>query len=69
MLQNLFYEGMQREAKIVIEGHFKEAYHLRYGNHIGGQNVRGPDSDAKRRSVMPGESGPIQGTDLARPHS
>ena len=69
MLQNPFYEGMEREAKTVIESYFKEAYHLRYGNHIGSQNIRELDSDAKRRSVMPGKSGPIQGTNLARPHS
>ena len=69
MLQNPFYKGVQREAKTVIEGHFKEAYHLRNVNHIGGQNVRGPDSDTKRRSVTPGKSGPIYESDLARPHS
>ena len=59
VLQNPFYEGMQREAKTIIEGHFKEAYHLRHGNHIGGQNVRGLNLNAKMRSVTSGESGPI----------
>ena len=69
MLQNPFFEGMQREAKTIIEGHFKEADHLKYGNHIVGQNVRGPNLNAKRRSVTSGKGGPIRGTDLARPHS
>ena len=30
VLQNPFYEGMQREAKTVIEGHFEQAHHLRH---------------------------------------
>ena len=69
MLQNPFYEGVQREAKTIIEGHFEEAYHLRYENHIESQNVRRPNSNAKRRSITPGEGGPIRGTDLARSHN
>ena len=69
MLQNPFYEGMQREAKTIIEGHFKEAYHLRYENHIVGQNVRGLNLNAKRNSVTFDKGGSIRGTYLARPHS
>ena len=68
MLQNPFYKGVQREAKTVIEGHFKEAYHLRYWNHVRGQNVGGPDLDTKRRPITPSKSGPIQGSDFARYH-
>ena len=68
MLQNPFYKGVQREAKTVIEGHFKEAYHLRYWNHIRGQNVEGPDPDTKRRLITPSKSGPIHGSDFARSH-
>ena len=59
VLQNPFYEGMQREAKTIIEVHFEEAHHLRHGNHIEGQNVRGPHSNAKGRPILSGKGGPI----------
>ena len=68
MVQNPFYKGVQREAKTVIEGHFKEAYHLRYWNHVRGQNVGGLDPDTKRRPITPRKSGPIQWSDFARSH-
>ena len=67
MLQNPFYKGVQREAKTVIEGHFKEAYHLRYWNHVRGQNVRGPDSDTKRRPITPSKVAPYKGPTLLGP--
>ena len=59
MLQNPFYEGMQRKTKTIIEGHFKETHHLRHGNYIKGQNVRGPHSNTKRRSVTSSKGSPI----------
>ena len=59
VLQNPFYEGMQWEAKTVIEGHFEEAHHLRHRDHIEGQNVRGPHPNAKERLIKSGKGGPI----------
>ena len=59
MLQNPFYEGMQRETKTVIEGHFEEAHHLRHKDHIEGQKVRGPHPNAEGRLITSGKGGPV----------
>ena len=59
VLQNPFYEGMQREAKTIVEGHFEETHHLRHKDHIEGQNVRGPHPNAEGRLITSGKGGPI----------
>ena len=59
VLQNPFYEGMEIKAETIIEGHFKEAHHLRHGDHIEGQNIRGPHPNTKGRLVTSGKGGPI----------
>ena len=69
MLQNPFYEGMQRKTKTIIKSDFKETYHPGHGNYIKGQDIRGPYSDTKGRSVVFSKGNLIRRTDLARSHS
>ena len=68
MLQNSFYEGVQRETKAVVEGHLEETYHLGHLDHVGSQNVGRPDLDTKRGPITPCESCSIQRLDSARSH-
>ena len=68
MLQNSFYEGVQRETEVVVKGHFKETHHLGLLDHVGSQNIRRPDLDTKRGPITPRESRSIQRLDSARSH-
>ena len=68
MLQNSFYEGVQREMEAVVEGHLEETHHLGPLDHVGSQNVGRPDLDTKRGPITPRESCSIQRLDSARSH-
>ena len=54
---------MQRKAKTVLEGHFKEANHLGNLDDVGGEKIRAPDLNAKRGSIAGNEGFVIKGLD------
>ena len=57
---------MQRKAKTVLEGRFKETDHLGNLDYIGGEKIRAPDSNAKRGPVASNQGFFIKGLDLTR---
>ena len=68
MLQNSFYEGVQRETEAIVEGHLKEEHHLGHLDHVRSQNVGRLDLDTKRGPIPPRESCSIQRFDSAKSH-
>ena len=69
MLQNPFHEGVQWKTKTIVKSDFKETNHPRHIGRIKSQNIRGPYSDTRGRSIAFGKGNPIRRIDLARPHS
>ena len=59
---------MQRKAEIVLESRFKEAYHLRNLDDVGGEKIRAQDLNAKRGSIVGNEGFFIKGLDPTRTH-
>ena len=68
MLQNSFYEGVQRETEVVVKGHLKETHHLGHLDHVGSQNVGRPNLDTEGGPITPHESCSIQRLNSARSH-
>ena len=67
MLQNPFHEGVQWKTKTIIKGDFKETYHPRHGGYIKSQDVRGPHSDTRGRSITFSKGNPIRRSTLLGP--
>ena len=59
---------MQRKAKTVVEGCFKEADHLENLDYIGGEKIRAPDSNAKRGPKAGNEGFFIKEVNQTRTH-
>ena len=57
---------MQRKAETVLEGHFKEAYHLGNLDDVEGEKIGAPDLNAKRGSIAGNEGFFIKGLDLTK---
>ena len=68
MLQNPFYEGMQRKEEAILEGHLKKAHHLGHLDNIGGQHVGTPNMNAKRGPIPSCKDLPKQRFNPARAH-
>ena len=59
---------MQGKAESVLEGRFKEADHLGNLDDVGGEKIKAPDLNAKRRSIAGNEGFFIKGLDPTRTH-
>ena len=59
---------MQEKAETVLEGRFKEADHLGNLDDVGGEKIRAPDLNAKRRSIEGNKGFFIKGLDPTRTH-
>ena len=68
MLKDSFYKVVQRETEAIVEGHLEETHHLGHLDHVGSQNIGGPNLDTQRGPITPRESFPIQRLDSARSH-
>ena len=60
---------MQGKEETVLEGCFKEAYHLGNLDDVGSEKIKAPDLNAKRGSIAGNEGFFIKGLDLTGTHS
>ena len=65
---NVLDKGVQRKAETVLEGRFKEAYHLGNLDDVGGEKIRALDLNAKRGFITSNEGFLIKGLDPTGTH-
>ena len=68
LFSDVLNKEVQKKAETVLEIRFKEADHLGNLDDVGGEKIRAPDLNAKRRSIEGNEGYLIKGLDPTGTH-